>query len=180
MILDNLSAHKTKLVEAFLDTHPNVTLHLHADLFASRPSAQGAAIALRPLLDGGVPGIDVFTPDAHPADGRVSLPRGVTGAVEAVNAGALWARDAGREHDAGRRGRRHLHAADQAHSAAAALLRTLGGDAANVATIDNPRNPATTTRTVTDTRSAPKLRVKRQSSNCFAPRVCVAHRPQVR
>ena len=89
-------------------------------------------------------------------------------------------RDAGREHDAGRRGRRHLHAADQAHSAAAALLRTLGGDAANVATIDNPRNPATTTRTVTDTRSAPKLRVKRQSSNCFGPRVCVAHRPQVR
>ena len=27
MILDNLSTHKTKLVEAFLDEHPNVTLH---------------------------------------------------------------------------------------------------------------------------------------------------------
>ncbi len=27
MILDNLSAHKTKLVEAFLDEHPNMTLH---------------------------------------------------------------------------------------------------------------------------------------------------------
>ena len=25
--LDNLSAHKTKLVEAFLDEHPHVTLH---------------------------------------------------------------------------------------------------------------------------------------------------------
>ena len=99
VILDNLSAHKTKLVEEFLDAHPNVTLHLHADLFASRPSAQGAAIALRALLDGGVPGIDVFTPDAHPADGRVSLPRGVTGAVEAVNAGALWARDGSTQGD---------------------------------------------------------------------------------
>ena len=27
VILDNLSTHKTKLVEAFLDEHPNVTLH---------------------------------------------------------------------------------------------------------------------------------------------------------
>ncbi len=27
MILDNLSAHKTKIVAAFLDEHPNVTLH---------------------------------------------------------------------------------------------------------------------------------------------------------
>ena len=27
VILDNLSAHKTKLVEAFLDEHPSVTLH---------------------------------------------------------------------------------------------------------------------------------------------------------
>ena len=27
MILDNLSTHKLKLVEAFLDEHPNVTLH---------------------------------------------------------------------------------------------------------------------------------------------------------
>ena len=27
VILDNLSAHKTKLVEGFLDEHPNVTLH---------------------------------------------------------------------------------------------------------------------------------------------------------
>ena len=27
MILDNLSTHKTKLVEAFLEEHPNVTLH---------------------------------------------------------------------------------------------------------------------------------------------------------
>ena len=27
LILDNLSAHKTKLVEAFLEGHPNVTLH---------------------------------------------------------------------------------------------------------------------------------------------------------
>ena len=27
MILDNLSAHKTKIVAAFLDEHPNVRLH---------------------------------------------------------------------------------------------------------------------------------------------------------
>ena len=27
VILDNLSTYKTKLVEAFLDEHPNVTLH---------------------------------------------------------------------------------------------------------------------------------------------------------
>ncbi len=99
VILDNLSAHKTNLVEAFLDAYLNVTRHLHADLCASRPSAQGAAIALRPLLDGGLPGIDVFTPDAHPADGCVSLPRGVTDAVEAVNAGALWARDGSTQGD---------------------------------------------------------------------------------
>ena len=36
-------------------------------------------MALRPLLDGGVPVLDVFTPDAHPEDGRVGLPRTVTG-----------------------------------------------------------------------------------------------------
>ena len=28
LILDNLSAHKTKLLETFLDEHPNVPLHL--------------------------------------------------------------------------------------------------------------------------------------------------------
>ena len=27
VVLDNLSTHKTKLVEAFLDDHPSVTLH---------------------------------------------------------------------------------------------------------------------------------------------------------
>ena len=32
VILDNLSTHKTKLVEGFLDEHPNVTLHF-ADVF---------------------------------------------------------------------------------------------------------------------------------------------------
>ena len=47
-------------------------------------------------------------------------------------------RDAGGEHDAGRRRRRHLHAADQTHSAPATLLRAPGGDAANVATTDTP------------------------------------------
>ena len=54
--------------------------------------------------------------------------------------------------------RRHLHAADQAHAAPATLLRAPGGDAANVATTDTPRNPTTTAKTVTYTRSAPKLR----------------------
>ena len=35
--------------------------------------------ALRPILDGGVPPLDIFTPDAHPVDGRVDLPWAVTG-----------------------------------------------------------------------------------------------------
>ena len=47
-------------------------------------------------------------------------------------------RHAGGEHDAGGRQRRHLHAADTAHAAPAALLRAPGGDAANVATTDTP------------------------------------------
>ena len=47
-------------------------------------------------------------------------------------------RHAGGEHDAGRWRRRHLHAADTAHAAAAALLRTAGGDAPNVARTDTP------------------------------------------
>jgi len=33
VIVDNLSAHKTKTVRAFLDAHPRVHLPLHSDLF---------------------------------------------------------------------------------------------------------------------------------------------------
>ena len=44
--------------------------------------------------------------------------------------------DADGEHDAGRRGRRHLSVADGPDTAAAALLRATGGDAASVATTD--------------------------------------------
>ena len=47
-------------------------------------------------------------------------------------------RNAGGEHDAGRWRRRHLHAADTAHAAPAALLRAPGGDAPNVARTDTP------------------------------------------
>ena len=43
-----------------------------------------------------------------------------------------------RQHDARRRGWRHLHAADAADTGAAALLRATGGDAASVATTDTP------------------------------------------
>ena len=52
--------------------------------------------------------------------------------------------DAGGEHDAGRQWRRHLHAANQAHAAPAALLRALGGDATNVARTDTPKKITTT------------------------------------
>ena len=63
-------------------------------------------------------------------------------------------RDAGGEHDAGRRQRGHLHAADTAHATPAALLRALGGDAANVARTDTAKNQTTATIRVTYTRSA--------------------------
>ena len=46
--------------------------------------------ALDPLVDGGVPGLDIFTPDAHPADGRVGLPWAVTGRSGGRDAGTFW------------------------------------------------------------------------------------------
>ena len=49
--------------------------------------------ALRPLLDGGVPALDVFTPDASCRRARGLAEDRHWGAAEAVNAGSCWARD---------------------------------------------------------------------------------------
>ena len=61
VILDNLSAHKTKTVTAFLDEHPNVRLHFTPDLFLVAESrgavvlegAAGRAGARHLHVDGG-------------------------------------------------------------------------------------------------------------------------------
>ena len=166
VILDNLSAHKTKLskVERAYRCFKSVDLkvrplhHRRADRVRAHVLLCMLAYyvewhmrrALAPLLfDDHDPAAaeqqrtSVVAPARRAGQGPPQTHRKRPAGAQLPHT-AHRPRDAGLEHDAGRRGRRHLHAADQAHSAAAALLRTLGGDAANVATIDNPKNPAAT------------------------------------
>ena len=71
------------------------TLALRPWRVTRRPSlrSERQLWALRPFLDGGVPALDVFTPDAHPADGRVGLPWAVKGRSGGRERGDFLARN---------------------------------------------------------------------------------------
>ncbi|MCY4057299.1 MAG: transposase [Gammaproteobacteria bacterium] len=81
VLLDNLSTHKTKPLEGFLDEHPYVRLHFNVDvlvlvesgraLVLERPTARPVAGHLH--VDGG-PGAEAATPHRHRLEACEALP----------------------------------------------------------------------------------------------------------